>query len=63
MVTMSGIVKLFKLVHDWKALVPMLTTLLGIVMLLIRVQLKNVLSPILVTGRKSIVLGIVTEPP
>ena len=42
---------------------PMLVTLLGIVTLVRLVQSENAESPMLVTGRPSIVLGMVTSPP
>jgi len=46
-----------------KALFPMLVTLFEIVTLVTVLLLSNVAKPMSVTGRSSIMLGIVTAPP
>ena len=63
LVTLAGIVTLVRLWQLEKARSPMLMTLFGIVTLVRPVQLWNAEAAMPVTGRPSIMLGMVTTPP
>ena len=60
LVTLSGMVTRVRLEQEMNAPAPMLVMLLGIVTLAM-LLLENARSPILVTGRPSIVLGMTTS--
>jgi hypothetical protein len=61
--TLSGIVKLVRLVHDQNTFCSMLATVLGIVTLVTFVKSPNAKYPMRVTGKPLIVAGITTSPP
>ncbi len=63
LVTLAGMATLVRLEHPQNAASPMLVTLLGIATLVRLEQPPNAPLPIAVTGRPSIVSGMVTSPP